>query len=106
MSRLARNLLILLIAGPLLVSVSEAAVRGAGAGSFSTADTAAAQARPRSEGMSLTEAVARAQRRFPGRVVKAETKGRSGRREHVVRIINDQGRVRTFRIDAQSGAFL
>jgi uncharacterized membrane protein YkoI len=64
------------------------------------------EARPLQSGMSLSEAIARAQSRFPGKVVKAETKRRNGRTQHVVRIISDQGRVRTFRIDAQTGEFL
>ena len=64
------------------------------------------EARPSQSGMSLNEAIARARGRFPGRVVKAESKKRGARVEHVVRIINNQGRVRTFRIDAQTGEFL
>ena len=64
------------------------------------------EARPSQTRVSLNEAIARAQGRFPGRVVKAESKQRGGRLEHVVRIINEQGRVRTFRIDAQTGRFL
>ena len=71
-----------------------------------TATMQAFEARPLQSGISLSDAIARAQSRFPGKVVKAETRRRGGRRQHVVRIINDQGRVRTFRIDAQTGEFL
>lgn len=71
-----------------------------------TGSLSAWAARPVQSGMSLNEAIARAQSRFPGKVVKAETQRRNGRMQHVVRIISDQGRVRTFRIDAQTGEFL
>lgn len=53
--------------------------------------------------VTLEQAIAIAQRRYRGRVVKAETVMRNGRKVHEVRIINDENRVRTFRIDADSG---
>lgn len=56
--------------------------------------------------VSLEQATAMAASRFQGRVVRAETKMRGGRREHEIRILGEDGRVRTVRIDAQSGQFL
>lgn len=56
--------------------------------------------------ISLEQATAMAASRFQGRVVRAETKMRGGRREHEIRILGEDGRVRTVRIDAQSGQFL
>jgi uncharacterized membrane protein YkoI len=62
---------------------------------------------PAAEGpVSLSAATNLALSRYPGRVVRAETRVRSGRREHEIRILGDDSRVRTVRIDAQTGAFL
>lgn len=56
--------------------------------------------------VSLREATALAQRRFPGRVARAETVTTGNRRVHVIRILGDDGRVRTVRVDAETGNFL
>lgn len=53
--------------------------------------------------VSLDQAVSIAQRRHPGRVVRAETTMRNGRLVHEIRILGDDGRVVTVRIDAASG---
>lgn len=55
------------------------------------------------EGLSLDEAVQRAQRRYNARAVKAEVSGDGERRVYVIRLMNDSGRVWTVRVDAQSG---
>lgn len=57
-------------------------------------------------GISLSQATAIATSRFEGRVVRAETVNRGDRVVHEVRILGDDGRVRTVRIDAQTGSFL
>lgn len=56
--------------------------------------------------VSLAQATELARSRFPGQVVRAETESRGGRRIHNIRILGTDGRVRTVRIDAQTGAFL
>jgi len=56
--------------------------------------------------VSLAQAREMAVTRFPGRVVRAETVGGNGRRVHHIRILAGDGRVRTVRVDAQTGAFL
>jgi hypothetical protein len=56
--------------------------------------------------VSLQEATALATRRHAGRVVRAETVSSGGRRVHVIRILGDDNRVRTVRIDAETGSFL
>lgn len=63
------------------------------------------EARPaqRSNGISLQQAVEMALRQHQGRVVRAETISRNGRLVHEIRILGDDGRVRTVHIDAQSG---
>jgi hypothetical protein len=108
MSRLATSLLLIISAGILCSGSGWAGSEQPGwsAGSVAGSDRPTWQARVNAAGMSLDDATALAQSRFPGRVVKAETQSSGGRRIHVVRIINDKGRVRTFRIDAQSGEFL
>ena len=60
----------------------------------------------RGGGVSLAQATAMAQSRFQGRVVKAETVQMGDRAVHVIRILGDDGSVRTVRIDAQTGSFL
>ena len=57
-------------------------------------------------GVSLAQATELALARYPGRVVRAETVMRNGRREHQIRILGADGSVRTVRIDAQTGGFL
>jgi hypothetical protein len=57
-------------------------------------------------GVSLQQATQLATRRFPGRVVRAETIVTGGRQVHVIRILSDDNRVRTVRIDADTGNFI
>lgn len=57
-------------------------------------------------GISLGQATAIARSRYPGRVVRAEAVMLGDRVVYEIRILGDDGRVRTVRIDAQSGSFL
>jgi uncharacterized membrane protein YkoI len=57
-------------------------------------------------GVSLQQATAMARMRYPGTVVRAETVQMGDRLVHEIRILGDDGRVRTVRIDARTGAFL
>jgi uncharacterized membrane protein YkoI len=57
-------------------------------------------------GVSLAQATAMAQGRYQGRIVRAETVQVGDRLVHEIRILGDDGRVRTVRIDAQTGSFL
>lgn len=60
-----------------------------------------------SQGVSLAQATAMAQARFRGRVVRAEPVRVGDRLVYEIRILGEDGRtVRSFRIDAQTGAFL
>jgi uncharacterized membrane protein YkoI len=56
--------------------------------------------------LSLAQASAMAQSRYQGRIVRAETIEQGGRVIHVIRILGDDGRVRTVRIDAETGAMM
>ena len=53
--------------------------------------------------ISLDEAVARAERRYKARVVRAEEKRHGDRIEYRIRLLADDGRVFEVRIDAASG---
>jgi hypothetical protein len=60
----------------------------------------------RGGGVSLAQATAIATSRFQGRVVRAETVNQGGRVVHEIRILGDDGRVRTVRVDAETGAVI
>lgn len=60
----------------------------------------------RAGGVSLGQATNMALGRYPGRVVRAETVQMGDRLVHEIRILDEEGRVRTVRIDAQTGSFL
>jgi uncharacterized membrane protein YkoI len=57
-------------------------------------------------GISLAQATAMALGRYQGRVVRAEPVMMGERVVYEIRILGNDGRVRTVRIDAQTGAFL
>lgn len=57
-------------------------------------------------GISLAQATSMAQSRYQGRVVRAESMQMGDRVVHEIRILGDDGRVRTVRVDAQTGAFM
>ena len=61
----------------------------------------------RGGGVSLQQATSIALNAFPGRVVGARTIQMGDRAVHEIRILGEDGRtVRTFRVDAQTGALL
>jgi uncharacterized membrane protein YkoI len=60
------------------------------------------QQRP-SPTLSLDQAIAQAERRYNARVVRADTQDADGRRYHILRLLSDNGRVWTVRIDAATG---
>jgi uncharacterized membrane protein YkoI len=55
------------------------------------------------KGISKDQAIEIAQHRYKARVVRAETSESDGRRFYVLRLLSDEGRVWTVRIDAQTG---
>ena len=61
-----------------------------------------AVATPR-DGISLDEAVSRAERQYHARVVRTEVQDEDGRKVYVLKLLSEDGRVFTVRIDAQSG---
>ena len=57
----------------------------------------------RKGGYSLDDAVSGARRKNPGKVLSADTVDDNGRPVHRIRILNDQGRVRGYRYDGDTG---
>lgn len=55
------------------------------------------------DGISLDEAVARAEKQYNARVVRAEEKERNGRRVYRIRLLGVDGRVFEVEVDAASG---
>ncbi|MCJ7558396.1 MAG: PepSY domain-containing protein [Gammaproteobacteria bacterium] len=53
--------------------------------------------------MSLDAAVAMVRERFGGKVISASTTDQGGRKVHVIKLLSDQGRVTTVKVDAESG---
>ena len=52
--------------------------------------------------VSLDQAVAKVRRTFGGRILKAETRGNV----HYIKVVMDNGRVRTVRVDGNTGRIL
>ncbi len=57
-------------------------------------------------GVSLDQAVAMAERRFKAKVVRAGVTESNGRRIYVLRLLSEQGRVWTVKVDADSGSMM
>jgi hypothetical protein len=57
----------------------------------------------RRDGISLDEAVRRAEAQFRARVVRTEVQDEDGRKVYVLKLLSDGGRVITVRIDAATG---
>lgn len=53
--------------------------------------------------VSLSQAIERARKSFPGRLLHGETQRRGTKRVHIVVIMNDDGLVKTLRYDADTG---
>lgn len=57
-------------------------------------------------GISLDDAVSIIREQVDGRVLSAETIGEGRRSEYRVRVLTDQGRVRRFRVDPETGRLI
>jgi hypothetical protein len=57
----------------------------------------------RRDGISLDEAVARAERQYRARVVRTDVHDEDGRKVYVLKLLREDGRVFTVRIDASTG---
>lgn len=54
--------------------------------------------------LTLDQAIEVAEKRFRARVVRAGVEESNGQRIYVLRLVSEQGRVWTVRVDAQTGA--
>jgi uncharacterized membrane protein YkoI len=54
-------------------------------------------------GISMDQAIQMAERRYRARVVRADVIEMNGRRVYVLRLLSEQGRVWTVRVDAETG---
>ncbi len=95
--------LIMLVAGP---TAAQSSPQRELSTSLNLDDPPTAFMAQRGGGVSLAQATAMATSRYRGRVVRAETVSRGDRVIHEIRILGEDGKVRTVRIDAQTGAFL
>lgn len=57
----------------------------------------------RAEGVTLDQAVARAEKKYSARAVRAEEKRQDGRRVYRIRLLSEDGRVFDVTVDAASG---
>jgi hypothetical protein len=57
----------------------------------------------RRDGISLDEAVSRAEQQYRARVVRTDVQDEDGRKVYVLKLLSDDGRVFTVRIDASTG---
>ncbi len=55
------------------------------------------------DGISLDEAVSRAERQYRARVVRTDVQDEDGRKIYVLKLLSEDGRVFTVRIDAATG---
>lgn len=56
-----------------------------------------------SNGISLAEATRMVRERTEGQVLRAETKREKGRTVHRIRVLSEDGRVRNWHVDAETG---
>lgn len=79
----------------------------ANAASYGSAAPEPAAARyARHASLTLDQAIEMAERRFHARVVRAAVEEFDGQRIYVLRLLSEQGRVWTVRVDAQSGSVI
>jgi uncharacterized membrane protein YkoI len=82
---------LLLCIGLLLMQATQASPQ------ISSAQPAALKVAQR-DGPSLGEAVEQVRRQYQGRIVSAETEMRGNREVHVIKVLTDDGKVKTVRI--------
>lgn len=91
-------MLVLAAFAPLTQAHSMPGPHPAGAAVADTPEIAVAR-----DGISLDEAVARAERQYRARVVRTDVQDEDGRKVYVLKLLSEDGRVFTVRVDAQSG---
>lgn len=89
--------LIILLGLGLLPGMSVAA-----GGHSGTTDVVAGLQLVQNDGPSLSEAVEQVRRQYQGRIVSAETQLRGNREVHVIKVLTEDGKVKTVRISGRS----
>ena len=90
-------------AGLLTALLCAGLVLGGAVTPATTAAAATARMAQASNGISLEQATQMVRERTGGQVLRAETKRDKGRVVHRIRVLTDDGRVRTWHVDAESG---
>jgi Peptidase propeptide and YPEB domain len=90
-----------LLTGALVALAPAAARPGAGAGAQPVEIAFGTLA-----GVSMDQAIQMAERQYGAKVVRASVSEDNGRRVYVLRLVSEQGRVWTVRVDAASGAMM
>lgn len=88
-------LLLAVMVGP---SAHGAAGAGADLGSMAVAGAETLQ----SNGKTLSEAVAEVRRQYGGRIISAETQRRGNREVHVIKVLTQDNKVKTVRVQGRS----
>ena len=92
---------ILTIAACLLATfaaVGHAAQMTATTGNRQVRDSAVEQVAFQRKGVTLSQAVEQVRRQYGGRIISAETKVSGGRETHVIKVLTDDGKVKTVKI--------
>ncbi len=61
-----------------------------------------AQSLAQSNGPTLSQAVEQVRRQYRGRIVSAETRVRGNREVHVIKVLTDDGKVKTVRVNGRT----
>jgi uncharacterized membrane protein YkoI len=80
-----------------------AAILAGGTGLFEPAVAEPSRIAQASNGISLAQATRMVREHSGGQVLRAETKRDKGRTVHRIRVITEDGRVRTWHVDAETG---
>jgi uncharacterized membrane protein YkoI len=98
-------LLLLLLASPLIAGAAQHnSHRQNNAHRHEPQAAMQSEAGARCPGMSMDQAIENAERRYKARVVKASVDNGNDRCVYVLRLLSDDGRVWTVRVDSKSGA--
>jgi uncharacterized membrane protein YkoI len=98
-------LLLVLLTAPLLASAAQhKSHRHDNSHRYEAQAASQSEAGARCPGMSMDQAIENAERRYKARVVKASVDNGNDRCVYVLRLLSDDGRVWTVRIDSKSGA--
>ena len=80
------------------VSAMQSGVADAGISGGIEAPAVTRAAAHQSGGMTLSQAVEQVRRKYNGRIVSAETKVSGGRETHIIKVLTDDGKVKTVRV--------